>query len=65
MLGSCIGVPAASSMLSWRLGLSGTADRLGPAFGAAVAGSLLVLGAFALVAIVASLVARQAGSTER
>ena len=52
-------------MLSWRLGLSGTADRLGPAFVEAVAGSLLVLGAFALVAIVASLVARQAGSTER
>ena len=52
-------------MLSWRLGLSGMADRMGPAFVAAVAGSLLVLGAFALVAIVASLVARQAGSTER
>jgi EmrB/QacA subfamily drug resistance transporter len=59
VLGSCIGVSAASSTLSWRLGLSGSADRMGPAFVEAVAGSLFVLAAFALVAIVASLIARK------
>ena len=58
VLGSCIGVSAASSMLSWRLGLSGHDERMGPAFVEAVAGSLLVLAAFALVAIVASMVSR-------
>jgi EmrB/QacA subfamily drug resistance transporter len=62
VLGSCIGVSAASSMLSWRLGLSGSADRMGPAFVEAVAGSLFVLAAFAFVAIVASLVFRPAAS---
>ena len=62
VLGSCIGVSAASSMLSWRLGLSGSADRMGPAFVEAVAGSLFVLAAFALVAVVASLVSRPTAS---
>ena len=59
VLGSCIGVSAASSTLSWRLGLSGSADLMGPAFVEAVAGSLFVLAAFALVAITASLMARK------
>lgn len=62
VLGSCIGVSAASSTLSWRLGLAGTADRMGPAFVEAVAGSLFVLAAFALVAIGASLVSRPTAS---
>ncbi len=62
VLGSCIGISAASSTLSWRLGLSGTADRMGPAFVEAVAGSLLVLAVFAIVAIVASLVSRPTAS---
>jgi hypothetical protein len=39
VLGSCLGVSAASSMLSWRLGLSRAADTMGPAFVEAVAGS--------------------------
>lgn len=59
VLGSCIGVSAASSTLSWRLGLSGSADLMGPAFVEAVAGSLFVLAAFAFVAITASLMARK------
>ncbi|MCC8429830.1 hypothetical protein LJ725_12695 [Reyranella aquatilis] len=58
MLGSCLGVSAASSMLSWRLGLSRAADTMGPAFVEAVAGSLLVLAAFAVVAGAASLAVR-------
>ena len=62
VLGSCIGVSTASSTLSWRLGVSGSADRMGPAFVEAVAGSLFVLAAFAFVAIVASLVFRPAAS---
>jgi len=62
VLGSCLGVSAASSMLSWRLGLSGAADRMGPDFVEAVAGSLLVLAAFALVAIVVSSVRPKASA---
>ena len=55
--------PGEQRRLSWRLGLSGTADRMGPAFVEAVAGSLFVLAAFACLAIVASLMARQSGFT--
>jgi len=64
VLGSCIGVSAASSTLSWRLGLSGSANRMGPAFVEAVAGSLFVLAAFALVAITASMTWRTGGFTK-
>ena len=63
VLGSCLGVSAASSMLSWRLGLSGAADTMGPAFVEAVAGSLLVLAAFAVVAGAASLAVRPRSQT--
>jgi EmrB/QacA subfamily drug resistance transporter len=59
VLGSCIGVSAASSTLSWRLGLTGSADRMGPALVEAVAGSLFVLAAFAFVAITASVIVRK------
>lgn len=59
ILGSCIGVSTASSMLSWRLGEVHAPARMGPAFVEAVAGSLLVLAAFALIAAVASLSFRQ------
>lgn len=65
VLGSCIGVSAASSTLSWRLGPSGGADRMGPVFVEAVAGSLFVLAAFALVAIGASLASRPVSVTAR
>lgn len=55
VLGSCIGVSAASSMLSWQLAEAARPARMGPAFVEAVAGSLLVLAAFAAIAAVASL----------
>lgn len=59
VLGSCIGVSAASSMLSWRLGPSAGPVRVDPAFVAAVADSLLVLAVFAAVAVAASLAFRR------
>ncbi len=60
VLGSCVGVSAASSMLSWRLAETDHPARMGPTFIDAVAGSLLVLAAFAVVAILTSLAFRQA-----
>ncbi len=59
VLGSCIGVSAASSMLSWRLSEIPGPATMGPVFVEAVAGSLLVLAAFAVVAAAASLAFRR------
>jgi EmrB/QacA subfamily drug resistance transporter len=63
VLGSCIGVSAAASMLSWRLGHTEGPAHMGPSFIAAVADSLVVLAAFALLAIGASLGSRRGGFT--
>lgn len=59
VLGSCIGVSAASSMLSWQLAEVPGPATMGPVFVEAVAGSLLVLAVFAVVAAIASLAFRR------
>ena len=63
VLGSCIGISAASSMLSWRLAEVRGPATMGPVFVEAVAGSLLVLAVFAVVAMAASLAFKRTGFT--